>query len=68
MKEVKHPKDRYQRLIKEFAEVINRNSLEEGSNTPDYVLAKMLVDTLAIYNEIVQTKEQWHKHIIKERG
>lgn len=53
--------DKYQRLIKEFAEVINRNSLENGNNTPDYILARMLVEFLATYNDTVQLKEEWHK-------
>ena len=53
--------DKYQRLIRDFTEVINRNSLENGSNTPDYILARMLVEFLATYNDTVQLKEEWHK-------
>ena len=53
--------DRYERLIEEFRKVINRNSLENGSNTPDYILARMIVEFIALYNDTVQLKEEWHK-------
>ena len=43
--------------MREFAEVINRNSLEGESNTPDFVLAKYLFDCLIAYNQALVTRE-----------
>lgn len=47
-------------VVREFAEVINRNSLEQGSNTPDFALAEMLVAHLEVYNKAMKAKgEYW---------
>lgn len=51
--------DKYERLIKEFAEVINRNSLENGSDTPDYILGRYLVECLCNYNDTIQLRNKW---------
>lgn len=47
-------------LAKEFAAVINRNSLENESNTPDFILAEYLVDCLETYNEGVRKRDNWY--------
>jgi hypothetical protein len=46
-------------VVREFAEVINRNSLENDSNTPDYVLAEYLVSCLENWNNTIELR---HKH------
>ena len=33
-------------MIKELEEWINRNSLDAMTNTPDYILAEMIMDVL----------------------
>lgn len=38
---------------KELEQLINRHSVENGSNTPDYVLAQYLVACLAAYEGAV---------------
>jgi hypothetical protein len=48
-----------QRIVKELAEVINRNSLENESNTPDYVLAEYLMSCLQNFNQAISTR---HRH------
>lgn len=36
-------------LEEEIREAINRNSFENGSNTPDFILATYLIDCLAAF-------------------
>ena len=43
-------------LRKEIQLAINRNSAENGSNTPDFVLADYLMDCLEAYNKAVTAR------------
>jgi hypothetical protein len=45
---------------KELQELINRNSKENGSNTPDYILAEYLENCLAAFDRAVNLREIWH--------
>ncbi len=45
---------------KEFASVINKHSLENASNTPDFILAKFLATCLCAYNTACQDNGKWH--------
>lgn len=47
-------------VIKDFADVINRHSLENGSNTPDFILAEYLVNCLESYNYAVLNRNDWY--------
>lgn len=40
--------------------LINRYSLENGSNTPDFILANYLCDCIASFNRIIQEREKWY--------
>jgi hypothetical protein len=44
---------------KELERVINTFSKENGSNTPDFVLAQYLEDCLAAYDRAVNTRDEW---------
>lgn len=46
-------------LVAEFAAVINRNSAENDSNTPDFVLAEYLVNCLESFNDGVNTRKRF---------
>lgn len=46
------------KIEKEFAEVINRNSLENESNTQDFLLAEYLVNCLTNFNLTVRLRAQ----------
>lgn len=39
---------------------INRFSKENGSNTPDFILAQFLVDSLSAYDKAVTAREKWY--------
>jgi hypothetical protein len=44
----------------ELTSLINRMSIENGSNTPDYILAMYLSDCLRAFNQAVQQRENWY--------
>jgi hypothetical protein len=45
---------------KELAEVINRNSLENLSNTPDWVLADYLFECLCSFSSATRQRDNWY--------
>jgi hypothetical protein len=50
---------RYETFMLEVRDVINRNSLEQGSNTPDYIIAQYLRDCLMAWDYASQTRAIW---------
>ena len=44
----------------ELTELINRRSMENGSGTPDFILAQYLVRCLNAYNRTLVTREEWY--------
>lgn len=44
----------------ELEAVINRHSQENGSNTPDFILAQFLIGCLAAWNAAVTRRETWY--------
>lgn len=44
----------------ELSALINRYSLENGSNTPDFLLALYLTECLTTWNKAVRAREQWY--------
>jgi hypothetical protein len=47
-------------LHSELTKVLNTFNAENGSNTPDFLLADYLVGCLQTYNVIVTKREKWH--------
>ena len=47
-------------FVKELREVINRNSCENGSNTPDFILSCFLEDCLIAFDRAVKQRESWY--------
>lgn len=50
----------YESLKKQFATIININSAENESNTPDFILAEYLVECLKNYNHTIKAREEWY--------
>lgn len=48
------------KILKEFTVVINRNSLENRSNTPDFILAEYLVCCLEAWDKGVRDRDDWY--------
>jgi hypothetical protein len=47
-------------FARELEALINAHSVENGSNTPDFILAQYLMGCLAVWNAGIQRREQWY--------
>lgn len=47
---------------KELDELINRNSMENGSDTPDFILAEYLTNCLNNFDIAVKSRDKWYGH------
>lgn len=47
-------------LSRELSEVLNRHCAENGSNTPDWVLAKYLLDCLEAFDAAVKARAEFY--------
>ena len=45
---------------KELSSCINRHSRENGSNTPDFILAEYLEDCLAAFDRATKARKRWY--------
>ena len=52
-------------LEKEFSELMNKYSSENGSDTPDFILAEYLMGCLHNFNKIVRRREKWYGRVKK---
>ena len=53
-------------LIQDFATAINKVSAENGSNTPDFILANYLVMCLENFDHITNMRNDWYSPNIGE--
>lgn len=45
----------------ELTELINKHSLEkEMRDTPDYILAEICIDAMAVFTEAIARRDEWH--------
>jgi len=51
---------------KELEILINKHSLENDSNTPDFILANYIAMCLEAYNVTLQSREQWYGRNIEK--
>lgn len=47
-------------MEKELADLLNKYSRENASNTPDFLLAEYLMDCLRAYERVVEQNRRWH--------
>lgn len=47
-------------FLQELKHLINRCSLENASDTPDFILANYLLDCLNTFNHAVRWREEWY--------
>jgi hypothetical protein len=45
---------------KELEQLINKHSMENGSNTPDFLLAGYLKGCLDLFDATVRMREKWY--------
>jgi hypothetical protein len=46
-------------LSVKIQEIINKNSLENGSNTPDFIIANFMVDSIDLLNKAIRRRDEW---------
>lgn len=46
----------------ELESLINLYSMENGSDTPDFLLAEYMMDSLRAFNKAVSAREKWYGH------
>jgi len=44
----------------ELEKLINKHSMENGSDTPDFLLAEYLIGCLMVWNGSVKSREKWY--------
>jgi hypothetical protein len=44
----------------DLRELINRHSLENSSDTPDYILAQYIAGCVTTFNNVVRQRDAWH--------
>jgi hypothetical protein len=47
-------------FTEELAGLLNRHSMENGSGTPDFILARHLTSCLVAWNCSMREREAWH--------
>ncbi|MFA5750487.1 MAG: hypothetical protein WC895_04705, partial [Candidatus Shapirobacteria bacterium] len=47
------------RVAHELTELINRYSLDGGSDTPDSILAEYLVSCIEQFTDVIQARKRW---------
>ena len=52
---------------KELAALINRYSLENRSDTPDYILAEYLTDCLTAFDRATASRSDWYDTAPKDK-
>lgn len=45
---------------RELEHLINRHSMENGSDTPDFLLAQFLTGALELFDTTVKEREKWY--------
>lgn len=55
-----HPNQRYTRFRDQLQDLINSNSMENGSDTPDFMLAEFLTDALMSFDRLMQRRDGWY--------
>jgi len=50
---------------KELTFIINKYSLENDSDTPDFILAEYLISCLESFNKSCNKRSEWYGHISK---
>lgn len=53
-------------FITELGELLNRRSMENGSDTPNFILAQYLTDCLQAWNRATKRREDWYGRTLQE--
>jgi len=56
------PDGNFYEFRKHLEELINTQSMENASDTPDYILAQYLTDCLEAFDNAVNLRRDWHSN------
>ena len=65
--EMKYSKNR-DALVKDIAKVLNTHSMENRSNTPDFILAEHLVGCLEVFDKATNRRSEWYNPKEEEKA
>lgn len=51
----------YDEFRSELTELLNKHNMENGCDTPDFILSAYLIDCLATFNRIVEARTGWYQ-------
>lgn len=51
-------------FMQELTALLNRYSIEEGSNTPDFILAQYIRDCLTAFSQATLAREAWYNRVV----
>ncbi len=52
---------------RELEELINQHSMENESNTPDFILARYLTDSLKAFDKAINAREAWYNRLPSDK-
>lgn len=55
-------------FTEELEALINKYSMENGSDTPDFILAGFLTDVLFAFNNTMFAREHWYGRHVGQEG
>lgn len=47
-------------LKEELTSLLNKYSMENGSNTPDFILANHMLDSLLLFEHTTKARDRWY--------
>ena len=61
------PNQKTTKFVSELTYLINSQSIENGSDTPDFILAEYLIDCLVGYEKAIAARNEWFTRVDDER-
>ena len=55
------------RIREDIEQVLNKYSLENGSATPDFILAEYLINCLRMFDKAVNNREEWYSNSVSKQ-
>ena len=59
--------EKYNVFRRELESLINSHSMENGSDTPDFILASYLTECLHLFDKTVKHREEWYGRLSTQK-
>ena len=57
--EIEMKDEKYEEFLRELSSVINKHSVENRSDTPDFMLAEFMAGCLNVYENTIRNRGDW---------